>query len=158
MSSLALAESTPKRQEATKEEAASSPQAAADEQGATQQPTPLDWLNKAVAYAPDSAEALVNRARFHRQSADAPDANEATRRAALTWARRDLEAADALGTDDPRLRYSLGEEWMLLGELERSSAELQAADKLPKDRFKEQFFDADAAPSPGSVGGTLGPR
>ena len=48
------------------------------------------------------------------------DANEATKRASRTLARRDLEAADALGTDDPRLRYSLGVEWMLLGDLDRS--------------------------------------
>jgi len=122
-------------------QAPSTPQAAAEDQNASQQPTPLDWLNKAVAYAPESAEALVYRSRFHRLAAGAPDVNQADKPAFLALARRDLEEADAVGTDDPRIRYSLGAEWLLYGELDRAAAELQAADRLPKDKLKAQFFD-----------------
>jgi tetratricopeptide (TPR) repeat protein len=143
MSSLAAGEIVTKQEAATKTQTDTSTQAAQD-QAAPPQPTPLDWLNKAVAYAPESTEALAYRARFHRLAANAPDANDTAKRASLALVRRDLEAADALGTDDPRLRYSLGVEWMLLGELDRAAAELQAADKLPKDKLKEQFFDAGA--------------
>jgi len=143
MSALAAGDRAPKPTGPAEEGPASGTQAPQD-QAAAPQPSPLDWLNKAVAYAPDSVEALAYRARFHRMAANAPDANDTVERTSLTLARRDLEAADSLGTDDPRLRYSLGVEWMLLGELDRAGAELQAADKLPKERLREQLWDAGA--------------
>lgn len=138
MSGLTTGDSTTKPQVATEAEIPSPEQVAVEEQ---QLPTSLDWLNRAVTYAPDSTEALAYRARFNRLRANVPDANDTTKRASLTLARRDLEAADALGTDDPRLRYSLGVEWMLLGELDRATAELQVADKLSRDNLKKQSFD-----------------
>ncbi len=141
MSGLAGGDSAPQPHIATQAEIPSSAQVTAEEQHSVPLPTSLDWLNKAVAYAPDSAAALAYRARFYRLAANAPDANDITKRASLTLARRDLEAADALGTDDPRLRYSLAIEWMFLGALDRATAELQAADTLPKDKLHRQFFD-----------------
>jgi len=121
MSALAAGDRAPKPTGPAEEGPASGTQAP-QYQAAAPQPSPLDWLNKAVAYAPDSVEALAYRARFHRMAANAPDANDTVERTSLTLARRDLEAADSLGTDDPRLRYSLGVEWMLLGELDRAGA------------------------------------
>lgn len=105
-----------------------------------ERPTPMDWLNKAVTHAPNSAEALVYRARFCRLRAVAPDVNESDRPALRAMARRDLEAADSLGTDNPRVRLALAEEWLAHGELERVETELQAADKLPRETAEEEVF------------------
>jgi tetratricopeptide (TPR) repeat protein len=141
LSGLVAAESLPKKETAAKPQTPAVAETPAGEPEAVQKPTSLDWLNRAVAYAPDSVEALAYRARYYRRAAGAPDANEPDKAAFRALARRDLEAANALGTDDPRLRYSLGWEWMYLGELDRAAAELQAADKLTRDKSKESLFD-----------------
>jgi tetratricopeptide (TPR) repeat protein len=98
----------------------------------------LEWLNKAVAYAPESVEALVYRARFYRQTAKLAGVNEAD---PLSLARKDLEAADALHTDDPKTLYFLGTEWMAQGELDRAAAKLEAVDRLSPEKLEEAFFD-----------------
>jgi tetratricopeptide (TPR) repeat protein len=98
----------------------------------------LEWLNRAVAYDPQSVEALANRARFYRVTPGIPGLSDENRPA---LARKDLEAADALGTEDPRIRFFLGAEWMEHGELDRAAAELQAADGLPQEALEKHFFD-----------------
>ncbi len=98
----------------------------------------LEWLNKGLQYAPDSAEALVRRAHFYRQTSDIPGVSASD---AVALARKDLEAADARGTDDPQLRYLLGMEWLVFGELDRVRAELQAVDALPQEKLMEYFLD-----------------
>jgi predicted Zn-dependent protease len=100
----------------------------------------LQWLNKAVEYSPGSAEALVNRAQFYRRTFDIPGINAAEARA---LARKDLEATDATGSDDPQLRYLAGREWLDLGELDRAGAELQAVDALPQQKMAEYFLDVN---------------
>ena len=131
MSQLAASETSPERQ------------ATAGGEESQQPPTPLDWLNKAVEYAPDSVEALVCRAQFRRQTAGATDTNETDRSVFLALARQDLEAADSKGTDDPRIRFLLATEWMAHGELDRAAAELQAIDKLPQEKLEERFIDVN---------------
>ena len=42
-------------------------------------PPALEWLNRAVNYAPDSAVALVSRAQFQRRMADLPTTSEQDR-------------------------------------------------------------------------------
>ncbi|MBA7612318.1 Beta-barrel assembly-enhancing protease [subsurface metagenome] len=101
----------------------------------------LEWLNDAIDYAPESIEALASRARFHRQMAEIPGTSEEGRLALLGLARKDLEAADNLGTGNPLLLYSLGAEWMALGELDRAGVELRLAENLPLERLEEHFFD-----------------
>ena len=101
----------------------------------------LEWLNDAIDYAPESIEALASRARFHRQTAEIPGTSKEGRLALLEAARKDLEAADNLGTENPLLLYSLGAEWMAHGELDRAEAELQAAESLPQEKLEEHFFD-----------------
>lgn len=113
----------------------------ADSEDSSQTKAPLEWLNKAVEYAPDSVDALVYRARFHRQAADVPGTSEEDRLAMLELARKDLEASDSMGTDDPQIRYLLCTEWLAHGELERADAELQAVDELPRETLEEHFFD-----------------
>ena len=61
----------------------------------------LAWLNKAVEYDPTSMEALVSRARFYRQTANVPGLTTSDRSA---LARKDLEAAGTLSTQDPNVR------------------------------------------------------
>ena len=124
-------------------EDSSEPETVADSEDSSQMKTPLEWLNKAVEYAPDSVDALVHRARFHRQATDAPGTSEEDRLALLKLARKDLETADAISTDDPQIRYILCTEWLAHGELDRVAAELQAVDDLPKETLEEHFFDID---------------
>jgi len=121
----------------------------------------LEWLKKAVDHAPESAEALAYRARFYRVAAqsfaerdqqpllgialhDAKGADissETVQDQLLALARKDLEEADRLGTQDPRIHLFLGAEWISHGELERSEAELEAADQLPQEQIEEYFLD-----------------
>jgi len=101
----------------------------------------LKWLNRAINHAPESVEALVSRAQFHRRTTEIPGTSEEDRLALLGLARKDLEAADNLGTENPLLLYSLGAEWMAHGELDRAEAELQAAESLPQETLEEHFFD-----------------
>jgi tetratricopeptide (TPR) repeat protein len=98
----------------------------------------LEWLNKAVDYAPQSIEALAYRAWFYRQTAKLAGLNENDQ---LSLARKDLEATDGLRTDDPKVLYFLGTEWMARGELDRAAAELQAVDQLPQETLEKSFFD-----------------
>ena len=121
----------------------------------------LEWLSRAVAYDPESVEALAHRGQFYREAAGsfaetvqeqllalarqdvkALDGSAQTMQEQL-WAlaRKDLEAADHLGTKDPRIRFFLGAEWIAHGELERAAAELQAAESLPQETLEEHFFD-----------------
>ncbi|MDI6451817.1 hypothetical protein QJ522_22335, partial [Sedimentisphaerales bacterium M17dextr] len=103
--------------------------------------TCLDWLDRAVAYDSNSAEALVHRARYRRQQAAADETSEADRSPLLALARKDLEAASALGTDDPRILYSLAAEWLAHGDPVWASAALEAIDELPQEALAEHFFD-----------------
>jgi len=98
----------------------------------------LEWLNKAVDYAPESVEALAHRARFYRAT---PETSGMSEEDMLAAARKDLEAADELGTDNPRIRLFLCAEWIAHGELDRAGAEIQAAESLPQETLEEHFFD-----------------
>ncbi len=100
----------------------------------------LGLLKRAVEGVPDSAEALVARARFYRTNSDIPDMTREDRMAA---ARADLEAADKIGPEDPRIRSALCAEWIGHGELEKADAELQAVDDLPEEVIDEHFFDVN---------------
>jgi len=100
----------------------------------------LKYLNKAVDYAPESVEALAHRARFYSQT---PNISGMSQKDMLTFARKDLEAADELGTDNPQILLFLSAEWMAHGELDRAAAELQAAESLPQETLEENFFDLD---------------
>ncbi len=99
----------------------------------------LGWLNKAVDRFPQSAEALASRARFYRL-AEIPGMSGIQRR---ELARQDLIAADQHGADDPRTRLFLAREWMVHGEYDKASAELEAADGRPEAAIAERYFDRD---------------
>jgi len=96
----------------------------------------LEMLNQAVEYSPESVEALVTRARFYREI---PEISSMSRQ----LARQDLEAADALDTDNPRIHMSLGVEWMAHGEIDRAAAKLKFIQSIPQETLEEYFFDMD---------------
>jgi tetratricopeptide (TPR) repeat protein len=98
----------------------------------------LEWLNRAVEYAPESVDALANRGRFYRINADIPGMRASDRLAA---ARKDFEAADNLAPDEPHMRIFLGSEWMALGELDKADAEIKAVDSLAQEKLQEYFLD-----------------
>ncbi len=100
----------------------------------------LEWLNKAVEYDPEFVESLASRARFYRQNSDIPDISMNDM---MELARKDLEAADVISIEDPRMRLLLGAEWMYLGEFDRAAAQLKAADSLTKEAIEEYFFDVN---------------
>lgn len=95
-----------------------------------------EWLNKAVGYDPASAEALMYRARFYRQSPEVPGVADP-----LAAARKDLEAADALNADNPRVRLFLANEWLALDDLDRAEAELEVCEKAPLDVLEKEYLD-----------------
>jgi len=98
----------------------------------------LEWLNRAIEHAPQSVEAFVERAHFY---TDNPSLAGMSKTPALAHARQDLEAADALGTDNPHLRFSLGEVWMSLGDFDRAMAELQAIETLDEASLEKHYLD-----------------
>jgi len=98
-----------------------------------------NWFDKAVAYAPESAEAFLYRAQFYREASAEAGTVDKDR---LALARKDLEQADGLGARSARACLSLGQEWMAHGEFERAAAELRRADSLPAETRDEEFFDA----------------
>ena len=67
--------------------------------------------------------------------------DERDRPSLLIKARRDLEAADAHGTDDARLLLMLGAEWLAQGELDRAAASLAALDRVPPEKIEQSFSD-----------------
>lgn len=105
--------------------------------------TSLQWLSRAVDHAPESAEARAYRAQLYREASAGRDANETRKADFSRRAQEDLDAADRLAKDNPGIRYSLGQQWLALGELDRAGAELQAIEKLPQEAIEKSFFDMD---------------
>jgi len=101
----------------------------------------LEWLNRAVEACPKSVEALAYRARFYRERSQIPGTSVQDVQDKSALARKDLEAADALGTKNPRIRLFLGAEWLEHGEYDRAAAELQAVENLSQEALAEYFFD-----------------
>jgi len=64
-----------------------------------------------------------------------------TKEQMLTAARRDLEAADDIGTENPRIRSFLCAEWIAHGEFDRAAAELKAVENLTDEALEEHYFD-----------------
>ena len=91
------------------------------------------WLDQAVEAAPQSAEALAQRARFQRIFArDSAGAEQ------------DLRAAAALQPEDPSVILTLAEEWMTWGNLEQADSVLQQAEQIDRAKLDEFEIDPDA--------------
>lgn len=87
------------------------------------------WLDRAVAYDPSSAEALLYRARFLRNDGRPAEA------------RRDLEQADGLGIDDLRVRLMLCDAWLAQGDVDRAAAQLDRVRDVDDATIREYFPD-----------------
>jgi len=100
----------------------------------------LEWLDRAVAYDPGSAAALLRRAHALRLWArDAGPPSEGSSDELTARARDDLERATALEPDSPSLRLFLSAEWLEHGDLQRAAEQLQAVDRLPPEKLAEDF-------------------
>jgi cellulose synthase operon protein C len=102
--------------------------------------TPLDWLNRAIANVPNSVEAQVSRAQYYSEGHREPSLSEPERR---RLAQQDLESAEALGTEDPKLLLMMATQWLRLDELDKATAELRKANKLSQEKLEESFLDLD---------------
>jgi len=100
----------------------------------------MQWIDRAVNYDPNSAEARVNRARFLRTRQYGSDQ---AREKALSAARADLDHADALRPTDPRIRLALCEEWMELDDFARATAELEAFKAVDQATVAKHFLDPE---------------
>lgn len=94
------------------------------------------WLDRAVAYDPESVTALVQRAAYYRRASAGrgPRAGMYQDRA-----RRDLEAAGEAAGDDPQERLQVCREWLSLGDLDRALDEFESLERLDSGRLKEAF-------------------
>ena len=72
----------------------------------------LEWLQRAVAHAPESVEALLSRARFYRMTSEIPGIEEKDR---LGLARQDLQEADRRGPENAQGCLFLAAEWLGAG-------------------------------------------
>lgn len=95
----------------------------------------FEWLNRAVEYDPNSARALARRARFYR-SAEIGSVEDR-----LALARRDLEAADATKTKDPRIRYAMATEWLVHGDPNLAAKDVNAVAGLTEEEISEHYLD-----------------
>ncbi|MEJ2648348.1 MAG: tetratricopeptide repeat protein [Sedimentisphaerales bacterium] len=102
----------------------------------------LAYLNKAVNYNTQSAEALVNRAAFYCQKASRLDMSLSKR---LSYARMDLDAADEIGTRNPQTLFLAGSQWLELDELDKAAAELKKVKELPREIIEEYYFDPNVS-------------
>jgi tetratricopeptide (TPR) repeat protein len=98
----------------------------------------LEWHNKALEYDPDSVEALINRAKFYLDIRTASGIGPADKLAA---ARKDLELADKLRTENPNLRFIAGTQWLILGEFDKADAEIKVIDNLSQETIDKYFLD-----------------
>ncbi len=103
----------------------------------------LEFLVKAVHGVPTSVEALINRARFHRTRAAIRGITKDARSEAIAEAIADLEAADELGTEDPKIRSVLCAEWMIHNKFDEAADELRAVEDLLPEVIHEHFLDVN---------------
>ena len=101
----------------------------------------LVWLNRAVEYSPQPAWALVHRAALQRHIAKNSAGEDA--HVNLAAARADLEKAEALSTNDPRVTLMLAEEWLGQHDFKRAMAQLEAAERVDPQVLRDFSVDPD---------------
>ena len=100
----------------------------------------LDWLDRAVAYDPASAEARIYRAMAYRTTRPPPGRS---REDMLKTAREDLQQTETIATEDPRVALTLSQEWMHHGELERAQRMLESVRQVDRGVVKEHCIAAE---------------
>lgn len=98
------------------------------------------WLDQAVAHAPDSAYARLNRARFFRRAAE----TEPIKRSMfLELARADLDVAENHAGRDARDLLNLVQEWIAWDDLDRAAAGLAEIENIADEDVRRRFADPD---------------
>ena len=93
-------------------------------------------LDQAVKYDPKSSSALIHRSILRRRGPPPVDAN------ALKLSRDDLQQAQAIKTDDPRIALALSKEWMRYGKLDSANTCLQSVRDVDPAAVKKYFIRA----------------
>lgn len=106
------------------------------------------WLDRAVERNPDSAFALVHRARYHTERFRGRKERD------LVAARRDLESAEAMNPEAPEVVLLLGSQWLAMGDaefgderqedFERARAHLAQVDLVDPKLLNSRDIDPDA--------------
>ena len=98
------------------------------------------WLDRAIEYDPDSADALIHRSILRRTSPSPAD--ETAREAITKVSQADLQQAQAVKTDDPRIALSLSREWMHHGQFDRARQYLQSVRDVDPAVINKYFIRA----------------
>jgi len=96
-----------------------------------------EWADRAIVYAPKSAEARLFRAGILRAGAT-PD--NAERDKLLAAARKDL-AAEALKPREPGVLLALCGKWLAHGELDKAGTALHETRKIDRDVLRKEYID-----------------
>lgn len=99
-----------------------------------------EWVQKALAVAPQDPATLLQRASLQRQAAAESTAADKVA-ALLKHAKDDLAAATAGGFDDSRLALGAVSEWLELGDYEQARSTLATVAKTPSDEVLHYFID-----------------
>lgn len=97
----------------------------------------LEWTNKAITHNPQSAEALLGRSQLLRMYARPEPEN-------IRQSLDDLAKATDVGTDDPRLKLQMAQEWLAHDEPDRAQACLDTLQDIPYDVVREQYVYPNA--------------
>ena len=100
----------------------------------------MRWLDRAIEYDPKSAETLIHRS-ILRRSGPAP-ADKTLRQAIIQSSLGDLERAEKIETDDPRVALSLSREWMYHNQLDHARKSLQSARDVDPAAIRKYFIRA----------------
>lgn len=103
----------------------------------------ITWLSKAVEYAPESAAALINRAKLRRTLAADPSERRDVRQQRWDLAIDDLQHAEKLNPSEPQLRLALSREWLQFGNLERAAAQWESVLNVAHAEVRDLFLEPD---------------
>jgi|GEM_PF-537838 len=105
----------------------------------------MRWLDRAIEYDPKPAETLIYRS-ILRRSGPAPT-DEAARKAIIEASQDDLQQAEVIEIDDPRIALSLSREWMLHSRIALSLGQKLVHDKqlARAQKCLQSVGDVDAA-------------
>lgn len=98
----------------------------------------LNFLIRAVDAFPRSVEALVARAKFYRQETNISGLSNEGR---LEHARKDLEAADEVGTENLRIIMFIVSEWLELDEPDKAQVILNSVENVSEKVIYKYFSD-----------------
>ena len=97
----------------------------------------MAWMDLAIKYDPQSANALIHRAILRRNAPQSADDG------AVEASQDDLLKAQSVKTDDPRIALTLSREWMQHRKLEQANSCLQSVRNVDAAVIKKHFIRAN---------------